>query len=90
LKPLTVKQLNNRIGKAVYVEDLEIYTNPKEALPASVFAWRYKDPFAKNKTLNDRIEELTVVQPSGDPVYTTYWNIFDYGVKWVAYDKPMK
>ena len=89
MRPLTLKELEARIGDAVYIENLTIESYPRKTYPGIVFDWRFTDPFSAVCDMNERVQELTVVQPAAWAMHTAYWKASDYGTTWLAYTKPM-
>ena len=84
---LTLKQVEDRVGDVVYVEDLMIESYPRRTYPGVVFEWRLKDPFSAEFDLSERVQEVTVVQPAAWAGHVEYWKASEYGKTWLAYTK---
>lgn len=89
MRPLTLKELEEKVGEAVYVENLTLESYPRQIYPSAVFAWRFNDPFSAVCDMDERVKELTVVQPAAWAGHTAYWKASDYGKTWLAYTKPI-
>lgn len=77
------------IVEVVYIEDLTIKSYPRQTFPAVVFEWRFNNPFSETCNMNERVKELTVVQPAAYAPHTVYWKASEYGKTWLPYSQPM-